>query len=138
MHAAGERFDLDGVIDFDEAASVRRPALLNQKFAPESTTGGPAALRQHSVRVATLNCRRRVVEHMGRDSKSKNAPLGGLASAIDLIHLRYAVAAADHGSFRRVAEALLLRQSAGAMQEKGRGPFPAVPDEMREGTDREG
>jgi hypothetical protein len=33
------------------------------------------------------------------------------ASAVDLLHLRYAVAAADHGSFRRAAEVLLLQQS---------------------------
>jgi len=33
------------------------------------------------------------------------------SSAVDLQHLRYAVAAADHGSFRRAAEVLLLRQS---------------------------
>ncbi len=33
------------------------------------------------------------------------------ASAVDLQHLRYALAAADHGSFRRAAEVLLLRQS---------------------------
>jgi DNA-binding transcriptional LysR family regulator len=52
-----------------------------------------------------------VVKHMDRDSKSKNAPVRGLTSAVDLTHLRYAVAAADHGSFRRAAEALLLRQS---------------------------
>ena len=45
------------------------------------------------------------------DSRSKNAAPRGLASAVDLVHLRYAVAAADHGSFRRAAEALLLRQS---------------------------
>jgi DNA-binding transcriptional LysR family regulator len=32
-------------------------------------------------------------------------------SAVDLQHLRYAVAAADHGSFRRAAEVLLLQQS---------------------------
>ncbi|SHJ95111.1 DNA-binding transcriptional regulator, LysR family [Bradyrhizobium lablabi] len=32
-------------------------------------------------------------------------------SAINFQHLRYAVAAADHGSFRRAADALLLRQS---------------------------
>jgi DNA-binding transcriptional LysR family regulator len=32
-------------------------------------------------------------------------------STVDLVHLRYAVAAADHGSFRRAAEALRLRQS---------------------------
>src|SRR5260370_25765438 len=33
------------------------------------------------------------------------------ASAVDLQHLRYAVAAADHGSFRRAAEVLMLQQS---------------------------
>jgi len=33
------------------------------------------------------------------------------APPVNLQHLRYAVAAADHGSFRRAAEALLLRQS---------------------------
>lgn len=48
---------------------------------------------------------------MDRDSKSKNAPIRRLTSAVDLVHLRYAVAAADHGSFRRAADALLLRQS---------------------------
>jgi DNA-binding transcriptional LysR family regulator len=46
-----------------------------------------------------------------RDPKSKDTPVRPLASAVDLIHLRYAVAAADHGSFRRAAEALRLRQS---------------------------
>jgi DNA-binding transcriptional LysR family regulator len=51
------------------------------------------------------------VEHMDRDSKSKKPPRRSLTSAVDLVHLRYAVAAADHGSFRRAAEALLLRQS---------------------------
>jgi DNA-binding transcriptional LysR family regulator len=45
------------------------------------------------------------------DNTSKDIPLGVQASAIDLQHLRYTVAAADHGSFRRAAEALLLRQS---------------------------
>jgi DNA-binding transcriptional LysR family regulator len=42
---------------------------------------------------------------------SNNMPLRSPTSAVDLVHLRYAVAAADHGSFRRAAEALLLRQS---------------------------
>ena len=51
------------------------------------------------------------MEHMDRESKSKNAPIRSLTSAVDLAHLRYAVAAADHGSFRRAAETLLLRQS---------------------------
>jgi DNA-binding transcriptional LysR family regulator len=45
------------------------------------------------------------------DSKLKGSSLPGLASAIDLHHLRCAVAAADHGSFRRAAEASQLRQS---------------------------
>jgi DNA-binding transcriptional LysR family regulator len=40
------------------------------------------------------------------DSSARNR-----ASYVDLQHLRYAVAAADHGSFRRAADALLLRQS---------------------------
>ena len=48
---------------------------------------------------------------MDRDSKSKNVPIRGLTSAVDLVHIRYAVAAADHGSFRRAAEALLIRPS---------------------------
>jgi Bacterial regulatory helix-turn-helix protein, lysR family len=65
----------------------------------------------HSICVAILNSRGQVVEHMDRDSKSKNGPLRSLASAVDLVHLRSAVAVPDHGSFRRAAEALLLRQS---------------------------
>jgi DNA-binding transcriptional LysR family regulator len=48
---------------------------------------------------------------MDRKSKPKNAPLRSLTTAVDLVHLRYAVAAADHGSFRRAAEALQMRQS---------------------------
>ena len=48
---------------------------------------------------------------MDRDSKSKGTPLRSLSLTVDLVHLRYAVAAADHGSFRRAAEVLLLRQS---------------------------
>ena len=43
--------------------------------------------------------------------KSKYASLPSIASTVDLQHLRYAVAAADHGSFRRAAEELLLQQS---------------------------
>lgn len=45
------------------------------------------------------------------DSKIEGAPLRNQASAVSLAQLRYAVAAADHGSFRRAAESLLLRQS---------------------------
>jgi DNA-binding transcriptional LysR family regulator len=51
------------------------------------------------------------VVDVDRDSKSSDTPLRSLTSAVDLVHLRYAVAAADHGSFRRAAEALRLRQS---------------------------
>jgi DNA-binding transcriptional LysR family regulator len=48
---------------------------------------------------------------MNVNSESKNALLRSRAAKIDLQHLHYALAAADHGSFRRAAEALLLRQS---------------------------
>src|SRR5271167_3580631 len=68
----------------------RQPLYLHREFEPQGE---------------------KVVEHMDRDSRSKNSPLRSLTSAVDLVHLRYAVAAADHGSFRRAAEALLLRQS---------------------------
>jgi DNA-binding transcriptional LysR family regulator len=66
---------------------------------------------RQSICLAILNYRGRAVGHMDRDFKSSNASLRSLASAVDLVHLRYAVAAADHGSFRRAAEARLLRQS---------------------------
>jgi DNA-binding transcriptional LysR family regulator len=45
------------------------------------------------------------------DSEPKNTLLRNGSAKIDLQHLRYAVAAADHGSFRQAADALLLRQS---------------------------
>jgi DNA-binding transcriptional LysR family regulator len=48
---------------------------------------------------------------MDLDSKSKGMPFRSLTPAVELIHLRYAVAAADHGSFRRAADVLRLRQS---------------------------
>jgi DNA-binding transcriptional LysR family regulator len=48
---------------------------------------------------------------MDTDSKLKNIPFVRRTSAVDIQHLRYAVTAADHGSFRRAAEAMLLRQS---------------------------
>jgi DNA-binding transcriptional LysR family regulator len=51
------------------------------------------------------------MQHTDYDSKSKNAPRRSLTSAVDLVHLRYAVAAADHGSFRQAAEALRLPQT---------------------------
>jgi DNA-binding transcriptional LysR family regulator len=51
------------------------------------------------------------MEHMDRGSKPNNTPRRSLTSTIDLVHLRYAVAAADHGSFRQAAEALLLPQT---------------------------
>jgi DNA-binding transcriptional LysR family regulator len=44
-------------------------------------------------------------------ANSKDTRLLSRASGVDLQHLRYAVAAADHGSFRQAAEALQLRQS---------------------------
>jgi DNA-binding transcriptional LysR family regulator len=46
------------------------------------------------------------------DENNSNNKLNSIrASAIDLQHLRYAIAAADYGSFRQAAEVLLLRQS---------------------------
>jgi DNA-binding transcriptional LysR family regulator len=48
---------------------------------------------------------------MEQELKPRRGIFRGLAATIDLEHLRYAVAAADYGSFRRAAEALLLRQS---------------------------
>src|SRR5260221_13534857 len=48
---------------------------------------------------------------MDQVSKSRDTLLRSRASAVDLQHLRYAVAAADHGSFRRAGEVLLLQQS---------------------------
>jgi DNA-binding transcriptional LysR family regulator len=48
---------------------------------------------------------------MDHKIRSKNAVLPSRRTAIELRHLRCVVTAADHGSFRRAAEALLLRQS---------------------------
>jgi DNA-binding transcriptional LysR family regulator len=48
---------------------------------------------------------------MTDNSESKDTLLRSRAATIDLQHLRYAVAAAEHGSFRRAADVLLLRQS---------------------------
>jgi DNA-binding transcriptional LysR family regulator len=48
---------------------------------------------------------------MDHNSGPRNTVLPSRISGIDVQHLRYAVAAADHGSFRRAAEALVLRQS---------------------------
>jgi DNA-binding transcriptional LysR family regulator len=48
---------------------------------------------------------------MDHNLNSRQALLRSRASAVDLQHIRYAVAAADHGSFRRAADALLLKQS---------------------------
>lgn len=48
---------------------------------------------------------------MNDNSDSSNALLRSRAAKVGLQHLHFAVAAADHGSFRRAAEALLLRQS---------------------------
>lgn len=43
--------------------------------------------------------------------RAQTSLLRGRSSTVDFHHLRYAVAAADYGSFRRAAEVLLLRQS---------------------------
>ncbi|MBR0794884.1 LysR family transcriptional regulator [Bradyrhizobium jicamae] len=48
---------------------------------------------------------------MGNDRKYTDGPVRGRSSALTLQHLRYAVSAADHGSFRRTANALFLQQS---------------------------
>jgi DNA-binding transcriptional LysR family regulator len=48
---------------------------------------------------------------MNDSSNSTNSLFRSRSSKIDLQHLQYAVAAADHGSFRQAAEALLVRQS---------------------------
>jgi DNA-binding transcriptional LysR family regulator len=48
---------------------------------------------------------------MVSEEKSNRKPSRIRTSAVDLLHLRYALAAADHGSFRRAAEVLLLQQS---------------------------
>jgi DNA-binding transcriptional LysR family regulator len=45
------------------------------------------------------------------ETKPKGLPLTNRASAVAIQHLRYALSAADHGSFRQAAEALRLRQS---------------------------
>jgi len=45
------------------------------------------------------------------DQFSESRDVRRQGTGVDLQHLRYAVAAADHGSFRRAAEVLLLRQS---------------------------
>lgn len=47
----------------------------------------------------------------GRRSECKDISLRRRSSIIALQQLRYAIAAADHGSFRQAAEALLLKQS---------------------------
>jgi hypothetical protein len=47
---------------------------------------------------------------MDGEDKSNREPSRIRTFAVDLQYLRYAVAAADHGSFRRAADALLLRQ----------------------------
>jgi DNA-binding transcriptional LysR family regulator len=48
---------------------------------------------------------------MSKSSEASSTLLRSRRAKLDLQHLRYAVAAADHGSFRRAAETLLLRQS---------------------------
>ncbi|WP_158815394.1 LysR family transcriptional regulator [Methylocapsa sp. S129] len=48
---------------------------------------------------------------MTNERRSADTLLRGRSSAFTLQHLRYAISAEDHGSFRQAAEALLLRQS---------------------------
>jgi len=85
----------------DGAAAPSSPVIWeSSRFALDLHPDTPKAT--HGLAPAT---------YMDRDSKSKNGPLRSLASAVDLVHLRYAAATADHGSFRRAAEAPLLRQS---------------------------
>jgi DNA-binding transcriptional LysR family regulator len=48
---------------------------------------------------------------MNGKSETRNTSPRDRTSAVDLQQLRYAVAAADYGSFRRAAGALLVRQS---------------------------
>jgi len=64
--------------------------------------------RSHSTFSGT---RFQLVARMVSEHKSNRKLNPIRASAVDLQHLRYAVAAADHGSFRRAAEVLLLQQS---------------------------
>jgi hypothetical protein len=45
------------------------------------------------------------------EARSSNVSHQSRISAINFLHLRYAVFAADEGSFRRAAEILLVRQS---------------------------
>src|SRR5882757_4337397 len=60
-------------------------------------------------------CNSRTLEHrwrsMADDREYRDMSVRGRSSAIALQHLRYAVAAAEHGSFRRAGDSLLLRQS---------------------------
>ena len=48
---------------------------------------------------------------MGNNFKSRELHLRRQTSAVELQHLRYAIAAADFGSFRRAADMLMLQQS---------------------------
>src|ERR1700730_4142906 len=48
---------------------------------------------------------------MNDRSDSRNALFRSRSAKIELQHLLFAVAAAEHGSFRQAAEALLVRQS---------------------------
>ena len=64
-----------------------------------------------SLCVADLNCEELLVPHKDTEVRSTNSSFRSPPATVDLVHLRYALAAADHGSFRRAADALLLRQS---------------------------
>jgi len=90
--------------------SVAKPGARPQR---RRASGSSVVGTRHAgcgLEGAILNRARRVFG-MNVNSESKNALLRSRAAKIDLQHLHYAIAAADHGSFRRAAEALLLRQS---------------------------
>ena len=73
-----------------------------------------AALLQHQsfMRHGQLPTIVRLAENRNMNhDEPKITTIRGYNSTITFQHLRYALAAADHGSFRRAAESLLVRQS---------------------------
>jgi DNA-binding transcriptional LysR family regulator len=95
------------------AEQSRRPRNLDIQLSASWTTHYLQRRYErdiHSVCLAISTGKQRV-DHMDRDPKSNDTPRRRLTSTVDLVHLRYAVAAADHGSFRRAAEILLLPQT---------------------------
>lgn len=78
--------------------------------APAGFTSSALGATGCGLECVDLNRARRILD-MNNNSESMNTLLRSRTAKIDLQHLHYAVAAADYGSFRRAAEALLLRQS---------------------------